>query len=49
MSHTSFVKHIKDNTLSPFAMYEAFPRSDYYGDSVALQTCVCLGNPHLDI
>ena len=30
-------------------MYEAFPRSDYYGDSVAIQIYVSLGNPHLDM
>lgn len=59
MSHTSFVKHIKDNTLSPFAMCEAFPRSDYYGGSVTMSDFqrlnliadLCrrsdLGNPHL--
>ena len=27
--------------LSPFAMYQAFPDSDYYGDSVAIRLSPC--------
>jgi len=35
VSHTPFLSWIGD-TLPPFAMYKAFPCSDYYGGSVAL-------------
>ncbi|HET8852734.1 MAG TPA: hypothetical protein VFN02_09415 [Ktedonobacteraceae bacterium] len=34
ISYTSLV--VGFNDLSPFAMSWAFPRSDYYGDSVTL-------------
>ena len=34
ISHTSTDLHPSD--LSPFALCQAFPDSDYYGDSVAL-------------
>jgi len=58
MSLTLSFECIKITQLFPFAMYKAFPCSDYYGNSVAMSDIQelnpiafwlsDLGNPHLD-
>ncbi|EXY76764.1 hypothetical protein M124_4353 [Bacteroides fragilis str. 3988T(B)14] len=58
MSLTLSFDYIKVIQLFPFAMYKAFPCSDYYGNSVAMSDIQelfsialrrsDLGNPHLD-
>ena len=34
----AYFRTIKITKLFPFAMYVAFPRSDYYGNSVAMRS-----------
>ena len=36
MPHAPFLIICIEERLSPFAMWTAFPSSDYYGDSVAI-------------
>jgi len=36
MPHAPFLFDCIEERLSPFAMWPAFPSSDYYGDSVAI-------------